>query len=383
MSLLKGQSKLCSRHSQASRFVRCRVAIAPAGIQRPTHPSPCWTWQRDFFTVHFKEAKARESTSFSCMLRATGDACAQISPLSGVAALYIEARSPDGKTQDTNFHTTRLSKSTFEEARAFQTTVTCDSSLVRVSNRYGLRVLASDAKVVHHMIRPEVPFLGGTAIPYGTTREGLVKLFQGWEWGGKSGLRWQVVSNTPPPNYVYTLAHGDVLTVKAEPNEPILPKANNPSIPASEAQIAAMEASIEQRVPTRKQWCGDVVRCRAKDPSIGRTVATDAAGTEGHCEPARSPGQTCWALGAAAWRSDQQDPAHLDERLNDQMQKIEALLNKLPRQEWQKKPGTLPGQRILLSRSLHRILAHISEDRGSNVPGPRALVCSSCPIQQD
>jgi hypothetical protein len=103
------------------------------------------------------------------------------------------------------------------------------------------------------MIRPEVPFLGGTAIPYGTTREGLVKLFQGWEWGGKSGLRWQVVSNTPPPNYVYTLAHGDVLTVKAEPNEPILPKANNPSIPASEAQIAAMEASIEQRVPTRKQ----------------------------------------------------------------------------------------------------------------------------------
>ena len=219
MSLLKGQSKLCSRHSQASRFVRCRIAIAPAGIQRPTHPSPFWTWQRHFFTVRFKEAKARESTSFSCMLPATGDACAQISPLSGVAGMYIEARSPDGKTQDTNFHTTRLSKSTFEEARAFQTTVTCDSSLVRVSNRYGLRVLASDAKVVHHMIRPEVPFLGGTAIPYGTTREGLVKLFQGWEWGDKSGLTWQVVSNTPPPNFVYTLAHGDVLTVKAEPNE--------------------------------------------------------------------------------------------------------------------------------------------------------------------
>eukprot|EP00435_Cladocopium_sp_Y103_P012055 s1587_g3.t1 len=352
-------------------------------------------WQRDFLTIHFKKTKAREAAIFSCMLRITAEAFSQVSPLSGVAGLYIEARSQDGKMQDPQFHTVWLNKSSFEEARAFQTTVNCDNSLVRVSNRFGLRISSANAKEVHDMVRPEVPFLGGSAkttwlvgpVPFGTTRKGLVKLFQGWEWeakplqpagpsADKSGLRWQVVSTAPPPNYVYTLSHGDVLIVKAEPNEikaqamaqveasalscqavsqananssTMLiddpwaeysakhPKSSMNNQAASGAQIAALESTIEQRVLQKIQsehhdadmGIGHEPRILALEQQLAKvqqdqqTLATQQGVL----------GKQVEHIGHQMDSHTNKLQHHLDERLNDQMQKIEALLSKRPRQE--------------------------------------------------
>eukprot|EP00435_Cladocopium_sp_Y103_P035850 s3491_g9.t1 len=351
-------------------------------------------WQRDFLSSHFKKVKSKEASIFSCMMRVTAEAFAIVSPLSGVAGLYIEARAPDGKTQDVNFHTVWLSKSTWETARAFQTTVQCDSALVRVSNRFGVRVTTDNAKMVHDMIRPEVPFLGGSAkttwvvgpIPFGTTRKGLVKLFQGWEWeakplqpagpaADKSGLKWQVVSTQPPPNYVYTLAHGDVLIVKAEPNElkahafaqveasastckavshaamsnadligdpwahaaSQLPKQNGAGPSASVAQIAALEATIEQRVLKKiHDEQPDADMNTDYEPRISALENQLAKVCKEQQSLANQQGVLSKQVEHIGHQMDSQTAKlqhHLDDRLNDQMQRIEALLSKRSRQE--------------------------------------------------
>eukprot|EP00435_Cladocopium_sp_Y103_P008654 s711_g2.t1 len=348
-------------------------------------------WQRDFLTIHFRKSKQREASLFTCMFRLTADAFAQISSLSGIAGIYLETRTPDGKGQDPEYHTVWLNKSSLQEARAFQTTTAVETSLVRVSNRFGLRVKASEAKQLHDIIRPDVPFLGGTAkttwlvgpVPFGTTRKGLHKLFATWDWeakplqpagpsADKSGLRWQVVSNAPPPNYVYTLEHGDVLIVKSEPHE-IKPQAmaqvkasatsckavstamhtddpwaawyarspqpKNPTATAapSNAQMAAIENSLEQRLLKKFQPNGpDTDMQPDYDPRIS---ALEARVNQIQADQKQLHTQQGVIGQKVEHISQQMDShttnlrSHLDERLNDQMQRIEALLSKRPRQE--------------------------------------------------
>ncbi len=129
---------------------------------------------------------------------------------SGTDGLYCEARSQDGKRQDEEFHTVWLSKRTLEEARVAKVT-SIQASLIRVSNGYGLRVAKTDAKTTDDAFRPDTPFLAGAAkstwvvgpVPWGTTRKGLIKLFEACQWqakplqpAGKSvdgtGLKWHV-----------------------------------------------------------------------------------------------------------------------------------------------------------------------------------------------
>eukprot|EP00435_Cladocopium_sp_Y103_P007751 s3111_g2.t1 len=319
-------------------------------------------WQRDFLSIHFKKAKAKEAMIFSCMLRVTEEAFALIAPLSGVGGLYIEARTPDGKGQDPAYHTMWLNKSTFEASRAFQTTVSGESSLVRVSQRFGLRVPMSNAKQVHDMIRPDVPFL------WWHFKDNLAR----WPSpsADKSGLKWQVLATSDPPSYVYTLSHGDVLIVKAEPNEikisamsqveasahsckavptaalngdpwadaaSKLPSVRAANQPASEAQIAAMESSIEQRLLKRLQSnTPDTEMTSDYDPRIQALesqVQQSQKDQQVLAQQQGALGKQVESIGQQVESNSSKLQHHLDERLNDQMQRIEALLNKRARQE--------------------------------------------------
>ena len=365
---------------------------------------PCWhagsesaepildIWQRDFLNVHFKKSKPSDASIFACMLRITTESFTQISGMSGVAGIYVEARSPDGKHQDQSFHTVWLNKSTLQEARATQTTTTCETSLIRVSNRYGLRVRAAEAKQLHDIIKPEVPFLGGTAkttwlvgpVPYGTTRKGLGKLFMSWEWeakplqpagpsADKTGLRWQVISNVPPPNYVYTLEHGDVLIVKSDPHEvkpnayaqveasassckavatmsnaaligdpwaeaaAKLTKPASLSTTANSAQLAAMESTLEQRILEKMQVSQPDTEMHPDwDPRISALESQMKQLQSDQKTLATQQSQLNHKVEHIGQQLDAQTGKlqnHLDERLQDQMQRIEALLCKRPRQE--------------------------------------------------
>ena len=344
-------------------------------------------WQRDFLTIHFKKTRPTDSAIFTVMMRVSTHIFHMLSDNSGSQGIYLQARSPDGRAQDEKYHTVWLPKFTIDAARATQATADTATSLVRVTHRYGLRIVTEKAKTLHDSVRPEVPFSGGTArstwiigpVPYGTTRKGLVKLFQTWNWSAKplqsigpsadrSGLRWQVVADSPPENFVYTLAHGDVLIVKSEAQEERavaagqveassmtckaiasqammqdpcaeaaakLPKRNTPGI--SSAQIASLESSLEQRL-LKKLHSADFdaemqtdvePRLAALEAQVGQIQQGQQAIAQKH----QALESRVEQFGTQLEGQTKKLQNHLEDKLADQIQRIEALFAKRPRQE--------------------------------------------------
>ena len=237
-------------------------------VSQTSAPEPVLDiWQRDFLTIHFKRCKPHEAAVFTCMIRMTGAAYQEAIKHSGSSGIFIEARSQDGKLQDQRYHTVWLPKQSLEEARAAQSTTFAPTCLIRVSWRYGLRTDVDNAKKLHDQFRPDVPFLSGTGkstwllgpVPYGTTRRALQDLFASWSWEAKplqsmgpsadrTGLKWQVAAATDPPNYVYTLAHGDVLITKATPQDLKLSVSGRVEASASTLQAVSMQPARQELV---------------------------------------------------------------------------------------------------------------------------------------
>lgn len=185
----------------------------------------------------------------------------------------------------------------------------------------------------------------------------------------RTGIKWQVLASNPPENYVYTLAHGDVLIVKSDPHElrtatmgqveasqvtrnavansnaqqdpwaeaaARLPKAQGSS-QLSNAQIASMESAIEQRVLQKMgQRETDAEMIEADDSRISalesqvsqmqqqqKRMAAQQAGLEQKVEH----------MGQHLDSHTKQLKSHMDGKLSEQIQRIEALLSKRPRQE--------------------------------------------------
>ena len=384
------------------RPVKCVLDQIPAirVCKQSNCTCPCWhqdseegaepildIWQRDYLSIHFKKTKPGEAGLFTCMMRVTSKAFETLSDQSGCQGIYVEARSHDGRAQDDSFHTVWLPKMSFETARATQATTEPASSLVRVTNRYGLRLPVSQAKQLHDAVRPEVPFLGGTSkstwaigpIPFGTTRKGLVKLFQNWNWIAKplqpigpsadrTGLRWQVVSDTPPESFVYTLAHGDVLIVKMDPHEPkgaavgqaeasmstCKAVANNaaaqdpwaeaaarlPSNSAallSPAQLSNLESTLEQRILKKMQMGEqDADMTPSVEPRIAALEKQVEQIQQGQQQMVQQHKQLESRVDHFGQQFDAQTSklqSHLEDKLTEQIGRIEALLAKRPRQE--------------------------------------------------
>lgn len=345
-------------------------------------------WQRDFLTVHFRKAKASEAQLFTCFMRVTQPAFAVIHRMSGMQGVFVEPRSPDGRRHDEAYHTVWMAKQSYEEAVALQTTLPVETALVRVTFRYGFRAKLTEASQVHQKVKPETPFLPGGSklsfvvgpLPFGVTRKSLTKLFAEWDWSahaiqpvGRSadmqGLMWTVHANDPPKHTVYTMAHGDLMITRDESSIPKVPKLVTPQISALTRQqkeneawdpwanaakqlpsansssqassVAAIEQVVEQRVLAKLQTREDTPmessehesRLNNLESQVQQLVANQQAAdvrtqqVASHVESLHS--QVEGYHGAVQSCIEK----CIDSKLSEQMQKIEALLSKRPRNE--------------------------------------------------
>lgn len=348
-------------------------------------------WQRDFLNIHFKKCKPSDSAIFTCMMRLTTECFEMVTKQSGTDGLYCEARSNDGKRQDEEFHTVWLSKHTLEEAKVAKATSTVSASLIRVSNRYGLRVGKADAKTTHDAFRPDTPFLAGSAkstwvvgpVPWGTTRKGLIKLFESWQWQAKplqpagksadgSGLKWHVQASEAPENFVYTLSHGDVLIVKDNPEvvrqvpmhrveasehtmkrslgqqplhrdpwqeaaQQLQSSSSNKPQQISTAQIATIETNLEAKLMQKiKTQDVDANMEPSMEPRVAKLEQQLQQLQVQQMDTAKTTQQLSNKVDQFATQMDghsRQIQGHLDQKLAEQMDRIEALLAKRQRQE--------------------------------------------------
>ena len=346
-------------------------------------------WNRDFLTTGFKKAKPSEGELFACAIRVRSEVFPDIMKQSGQGGIYIEPRSDDGKMHCNQYHTVWLNKMAYNEAVAACAKAKTPAFLIRVNRRYGLKTPLDHANELHKQFRADVPMMQGTAnttftvgpLPWGTTRKSLQELFNHWGWqaralqpAGRSadgkGLLWNALASSPPGSSVVQMEHGDIIIVRKEvqpvstPDIPAVeasshtrkslqhvPTKLKPEDPWAEAaarlpsarselivsnhQISQIERSIEEKL-TKKMVSEDVQMDPALEPRVKdleEKIAKIAEVQQQQHVQTNSIATQVQSIQSQVEKQSKEFQAHLDSKLETQMNKIEALLTKRARQE--------------------------------------------------
>ena len=333
-------------------------------------------WQRDFLSIHFQKIRQADAQIYAVAMRISADVYTDLYKLSGTGGLYIEPRADDGRGQDPKYHTVWIPRQPLSEIKALQAMLNTPVSLVRVGYRYGFKVPIDLAEQVHTQINPHEPFIAGASkatyrvgpFPWGTTKKAIQALFAQWQWQARpihtiakakdsSGLMWLVHAAAPPAALVFQLQHGDVVihqetSALKEPWRPPQVQAatsefkekrevefdpwaeaarnlpRNDSV--SPAQIAAIEANLEQKLTKRLQTAAEET-----DVSMTPTLEPRVVQLEQQIAALQSrSGVIENKVDYLHKQVDQQSmkfEAALDTKLSEQMQRIEALIVKRAR----------------------------------------------------
>ena len=383
-------------------LVRClQICHTPECDCEQWHPSTNSTaasaepildiWNRDFLTYGFKKTPAKEAQMFVCAVRVQASAFDKLCAFSGTDGIYIEPRSSDGRTHDSKFHTVWLPRSQHKEAIAAKAISTTPTILVRVQNRYGLKVAMEQASQIHEQFRGDTVFLGGQdkvlytvgPMPWGTSRTSLTAVFKTWDWqakpiqaihksADKRGLVWSVQAMQPPPSSVVTMEHGDVLIVRKDPeqekhNPPptieasvrtkqslqpqtsqVKPLNNDPwaeaarrlptnqvPVAASMQQVAHIEKQVEQRLLEKLEKADDPMT-GTLEPRVAALETQIRQLQDAQTHQQKQTTQIAQQVTQVQGQVEQQTHKlqhHMDAKLAEQMTMIEALLNKRSRHE--------------------------------------------------
>lgn len=109
------------------------------------------------------------------------------------------------------------------------------TGLARLGERRGLRVLTSQAKHLHQLVKPESVYLPGGPkitftvgpIPYGADRQAVGKILQNAGWESRPlqptapcpgrGAMWIVQATEEPPTNIIHTTHGEIVIVRQKP----------------------------------------------------------------------------------------------------------------------------------------------------------------------
>lgn len=348
-------------------------------------------WNRDFLTTSFKKVPPKDAQMFVCAARVQSEAFTKLCNISGTDGLFIEPRTSDGRSHDSTYHTVWLPKAQHKEAIAAKAMSSAPTILVRVQNRYGLKVSMDQASQIHEQFRADTVFLGGAEktiytvgpMPWGASRSSLTAVFKTWEWQAKPiqaisksadsrGLVWSVQAMHPPPASVVTMEHGDVLIVRKDPeqdkhappptieasvhtrkslqpskasSQPLrsdpwedaakrLP-GNNTSAVASVQQVAQIEKQVEQRLLEKLDKSDDPMS-GVLEPRVAALESQIRQIQDAQMSQQNQTMQLTQQVTHVQGQVEQQTHKlqhHMDAKLAEQMTMIEALLNKRSRHE--------------------------------------------------
>ena len=227
-------------------------------------------WDRQFLTKQFTKCKPQEAYMFMVTVRLQQEGDFQFHDQSGVEGIFIEPRTNCGRRPADGFQVVWLPKKTHSEVIVAKQVLSHSSWIVRHGDRFGLRVCDADAKATHEQHRPDLGFLGGHELvnyrigplPFGTTKNSLVKLFKEWGWNARpnqpvgqakdhSGSFWAVQASHQPSHWVFTMEHGDIL-ISTIPNHKEASGSNDGLIVASKRTFAAITNRQELKPEDQK-----------------------------------------------------------------------------------------------------------------------------------
>ena len=337
-------------------------------------------WNKTFMSQHFKPMKSQDAELYAFAARIREDIWMRLSQISGQQGIYFEPRSPDGRTQHEQYFTVWLRQNDHSSAVAACAGSPQPAFLIRAAKRYGLKVQLQHAEEVHKHFHDDAPFIGAGAstvyqlgpLPWGATKKSLQTLFNSWGWkavplqcGGRSacqkGLMWLARAASPPEASAITMEHGDVIIVQqqAQHAQPV----SLPRIEASQHTKRAMQqptadfdpwADSAKRLPMRpveptsaqispqqllqiEQQVVAKLQREQEDVEMIPVLEPRVKSLEDRLNAIETTQQQQLVktdqLQAQVERQAQVFNNHLDVRLAEQMDKLEALLTKRARNE--------------------------------------------------
>ena len=189
-------------------------------------------WRRQFLGVGFKPNPAAQASIFSVCVRIPKCLLGGLLALSGTCGAYCEPRSADGLGILPDYTVVWTPKHSAQEIQHLMRTNPAVFSLARLGDRRGLRVLASHAKTIHDLVRPDTVFLPQGPkcqytvgpMPYGVDRQAVAKVLSatGWECRPLQpttpcpgrGVMWMVQSTEEPVHTIVQTSHGEIVISK-------------------------------------------------------------------------------------------------------------------------------------------------------------------------
>ena len=172
-------------------------------------------WSRLFTTMEGKKTEAQEADCFSVLLRVPSSMVSQILQQQPVG-FFFEPRCQTTKGPDPRYKVIWLPG--LDHLAASHQAKTCSKTvcLMRIKQRFGVRVLAKDEETAFKALRPGVPYMDVEVkqiynlmpLPHGTQKSAVSALLKEWNWAAKplqpgkgnaDYMAWTVGAATPPP----------------------------------------------------------------------------------------------------------------------------------------------------------------------------------------
>ena len=184
-------------------------------------------WNRQWFSLRGRKMESLEADIFQVYIRVPQVCVAQLHWLSGQSGLYMEPRSPDGRSAESSTAIIWLPGASLADAQHKQKTTEKTLPVTRFGQKYGIRVMErdeaqvriklgveeSDPKIMVQQIYEMRP------LPHCTQRKGVAQMLSEMGWAAKpvqpgradaTGMCWRVGAETPPPAPIVQTSTGDV-----------------------------------------------------------------------------------------------------------------------------------------------------------------------------
>ena len=184
-------------------------------------------WARTFFNDQGQRTKPNEAALFSAFMRIPEGALQRVLTSTPVG-VYAEPRGQQPRAHDDKYRVIWLPGASFDEAAHKCRTCSKAVCLVRLRNKYGIRVLREDERSAWATLRPGIDFLDLDIqlifelypLPHGTQRHTVTKLLSDWGWlakplqpgkGNFQHMTWRVGAKDPPPHPVMKAFKMDIV----------------------------------------------------------------------------------------------------------------------------------------------------------------------------
>ena len=362
------------------------------GEESLVHDAVLDVFRRQFFTEAGRPVDWTNANYFAFNVRFVLQQESGVLAASGQRGIYIEPKTDDAGGPSLKYQVVWLPQLTFEEVTHRAQCEALSLGVARSGRRYGVRVSAEHFQHVFQTLKPDGLYLppGNRSTwhcgpwPFGVDRKSIAAVFKQWKWAARplqpvhsvqGGMMWLIQAVAEPPAVVFHMQHGQVVVSRCKQSEdPTVAaevigqtqtvklctsqKSDDPwvvkdpwqayvpssatAVPAQppKVQLEQMEARLEKAIlaklpatPMEQDDQHDRITVLEQQVAqlAGRQQSLEDAVQDHHTQSAAQVQQLQAQMSAQMDLQGKQMKSMLD----DQMSKLEAILSKRSRHEWQ------------------------------------------------